>query len=99
MIGEIAYFYLTRMRTHPMITRSMKRCENTKAVDIYPSGKCIGGRAFTIKNKQFCSPRCGNQYWGLKRYDDDYWPNYEDGDSCSDWSDHPSDPSDSELEE
>lgn len=85
------------MRIHAMTTRSMKRCENTKAFDIYPRGQCIGGRAFRIKDKWFCGPQCGNQYWELKRGDKHYWPD-DDESSLTDWSAHDSEPSESEPE-
>ena len=78
MNGEIAYFY-SELSKMPKPTR----CENSKC-HIYSNGQCIGGTAFTIKNKWFCSPRCGNEYWGLKKGDEHYWPNSEDGDSESD---------------
>ena len=32
-----------------------------------------GGRGFSIRDKMFCSPCCGNKYFKLKKYDDDYW--------------------------
>ena len=41
---------------------------------------CIGGQAFEIKYKLFCSPSCGNKFWDLKKGDNDYWSNVEDED-------------------
>ena len=56
---------------------------------------CIGGQAFNIRDKMFCSPRCGNIYWNLTRSDEDYWPNTEQGDSDADvYSDSDSDSED-----
>jgi len=40
------------------------RCENKD---------CIGGRAFEIRKKLFCSPCCGNHHFGLTEGDEDYW--------------------------
>ena len=51
------------------------KCEN---------GTCIGGCAFRIRNRIFCSPQCGNEYWGLTRSDDDYWPHDETDDETDD---------------
>jgi len=39
---------------------------------------CNGGRAFEIKGKLFCSPCCGNAYWGLTHDDEDYWSEEEE---------------------
>ena len=55
------------------------RCENNKCHH-YPNGQCIGGTAFYIKLKWFCSPHCGNEYWGLKYGDRYYWPTYDTDD-------------------
>ena len=48
------------------------------------NNECIGGRAFQIKNKMFCSPECGNQFYGLTFGDDDYWEidSESDGEEC-----------------
>jgi len=35
---------------------------------------CRGGRGFTIRNKTFCSPSCGNDYFNLSVNDTDFWP-------------------------
>lgn len=50
--------------THKIIDTMVCRCDNKG---------CNGGRAFDIKGALFCSPRCGNEYWGLKYGDEDYW--------------------------
>ena len=50
-----------------------KQCQNNKW-SIYPSGQCNGGQAFEVRGKMFCSPSCSNEYWGLKKSDDDWWP-------------------------
>lgn len=38
---------------------------------------CNGGKAFNIREKMFCSPRCGNIHFNLERDDEDYWENDE----------------------
>ena len=43
------------------------------------NANCNGGRAFALKNDglEFCSPKCLNKYYGLKKDDEDYWSNDE----------------------
>ena len=60
------------------------KCENDEESDDDMDKSCCnkncnGGRAFNLKGKLFCSPCCGNAYWGLTHDDEDYW-------SEEDWS-------------
>jgi hypothetical protein len=41
-------------------------CDNTRVL-------CNGGRAFSIRDKMFCSPCCGNQHFNLTPSDADFW--------------------------
>ena len=55
-----------RIRRQKMtVEKKKKRCDNTG---------CIGGRAFQIRDKLFCSPCCGNTHFNLTEGDEDYWP-------------------------
>ena len=55
------------------MSQTTKMTETTKC----ETEGCIGGRAFQIKDKLFCSPRCGNVYCDLSPGDKDYWPTCE----------------------
>lgn len=68
-VGINIHEFASVRKTKMTVERKKKRCDNTG---------CIGGRAFQIRDKLFCSPCCGNTHFNLTEGDEDYWPSDEE---------------------
>jgi len=66
---DIQEFARIRRQKMTVEQKKKKLCDNTG---------CIGGRAFQIRDKLFCSPCCGNTHFNLTEGDEDYWPSDEE---------------------
>jgi hypothetical protein len=73
-IAEFDYLFERKAKLRETLVnnpnRDKKKNYNTSQYCYFQD--CHGGKAFEIRGKMFCSPKCGNFHFGLTPSDDDY---------------------------